>query len=281
MSSFVFVFDLMLDIWLHDMDMRRDDSGQVGLILIVIMGALIALSMSVASRTVSDLLLSRQESESSSVFNVAETGVEEALNRLRSEGDSMTGSITGTVGDDVFASGEYEASESYGLGFFIEEGEVIEVDLDGYTGTDIDLFWTLKNDDENVACVGEGSGNAPAGVEVIQVASDYTISHDYYNPYNCNPGGNNFDGSAGDGGNFRSRIVVSLIPSASIIRVRPIYSGTTIEVSGDSSLSSQSFVVRSYAEGGDARNDIEVKRSNLKADGIFDYALFSSISIVK
>jgi len=72
-------------------------SGQIGLILLVVMSLVIAIAMSLASRSLSDTVLSRQESESSKAFRLAETGVEQALNALRTSG-VPNGAITQTEG---------------------------------------------------------------------------------------------------------------------------------------------------------------------------------------
>jgi len=73
--------------------------GQVGLLLLVVMGIVVALVMSVASRSLSDTVLSRQERESSAAFAVAETGVERALNILRT--------TPGSVNDTKFDVGGF------------------------------------------------------------------------------------------------------------------------------------------------------------------------------
>lgn len=261
--------------------------GQVGLMILVVMGVLVSLSLSVASRSLSDLVLSRQESENTEVFHTAEQGVEEALNAIRQNSGLVDGgTYTGAVGSGGgLVTGQYSVDGFDGLDIFVKEGEVAEIDLTGYTSTSIDLYWTLKDDTgEDVTCTGEGSGNAPAAIEVVQslTATD-PVQRTYYNASNCDLNSSNgFALSSIDVANiFRSKITISpLAANVTKIRIRPIYNGATLGVEG-LDLPSQLYVIRSAAEGGDAQKEIEVKRTNNQPVSIFDFALFTGGTIVK
>lgn len=261
--------------------------GQVGLMILVVMGVLVSLSLSVASRSLSDLVLSRQESENTEVFHTAEQGIEEALNAIRQDSGLVGGGIyTGLVGSGGgLVTGQYSVDGFGGLDIFIKEGEVAEIDLTGYSSSSIDFFWTLKNDTaEDVVCTGEGSGNSPAALEIVQVfgVSD-PVMRSYYNGSNCDlSSSNGFSLAAIDPSNvFRSSFSINpLDASVTKIRIRPIYNGATLGVEG-LDLPSQLYLIRSVAEGGDAQKEIEVKRTNNQPVSIFDFALFTGGTIVK
>src|SRR6185369_1704811 len=58
---------------------RTTQSGQIGIIIILIMVVLLTVGLSLASRSTREVRLSQQEVESNRVFNVAEAGIEQAL----------------------------------------------------------------------------------------------------------------------------------------------------------------------------------------------------------
>lgn len=252
--------------------------GQIGLLLLVIMGVVVALVMSVASRSLSDTVLSRQERESSAAFSVAETGIEKAMNEIKTQnGSPISGELTGLTD---FVSGDYTVSPTSTYGLFVKEGETAHLDLSSYVAT-LSIYWTKKDDRaENLASCSEGSQLSPAAIEISAYAGD-TVSREYYNPASCSPGANGFASSVDGGSEYRSRIVAYSVPvGTTMIRIRPIYAGATISVSG-SGLNDQLYLIQSKAEGGDAKKAIEVKRGLDAPPSIFDFAVFTAGTIVK
>ena len=255
--------------------------GQIGLVLLVIMGVVVALVMSVASRSLSDTVLSRQERESSAAFAVAETGVENALSSLR-QGSVMQGaaSLSDTSG---LVSGEYEVFPTSNYALYVHEGETAHLDLSSFAGSTLDIYWTKKTDtSENLGCVGEGSGNAPAGLEITAIsAGSGTVERSYYNAYNCSLVGTGFLASYDGGASYRSSVTSYPVPAnTAAIRVKPVYAGATVLVSG-AGLSTQLYLIQSSASGGDAQKEIEVKRGLEAPPSVFDFAVFSAGTIVK
>lgn len=252
--------------------------GQIGLILLVIMGVVVALVMSVASRSLSDTVLSRQERESSAAFAVAETGIETAMNALRDPGILTVG---GPLSDlSGLVTGSYLGNlTTYSL--YVKEGETAHLDLSTYAPT-LNISWTKKNDgSEDLACGTEGSGGAAAAIEItaIQGAAN-TVQRSYYNASNCNLFPNGFTISQDGGANYRSMInpFYSVPPNTTVVRIKPLYAGATIAVAG---LSNQMYLIQSEATGGDAQKEIEVKRGLNAPASIFDFAVFSAGTIVK
>lgn len=250
--------------------------GQVGLLLLVVMGLVVGIALSLASRSLGDTVLSRQESESAKAFRLAETGIEQALNQLRQ------GTVPETLnlpGDGVF-SGNARVGEQNSFGLYVKEGEQAHLDVTGYVGN-LDITWTRTADTrENPESCSEGSGNAPAAIEVIAHRSDGTASFTYYNPNGCALG-NNFDASSPGNSGYRSRVNTYGVSVGTVaVRIRPIYADATIQVTG-SGLLTQLYLIQSQAEGGDARKEIEVKRGLDAPASVFDYAIFSGSSIEK
>jgi hypothetical protein len=254
-------------------------SGQIGLLLLVIMGVVVALVMSVASRSLSDTVLSRQERESSAAFSVAETGIEKAMSEIRSQsGEPISGQLTGLTD---FVSGEYAVTSTSSYGLFVKEGESAHLDLSTYVPT-LTISWTRKADStENITTCTEGSQTAPAAIEISAYTATSVI-REYRNPASCNPGSNGFLTNTIDGGTeYRSRVAAYAVPAGTTsLRIKPIYSGATISVTGNG-LTDQLYLIQSQAQGGDAKKEIEVKRGLDAPPSIFDFAVFTAGTIIK
>lgn len=237
--------------------------------------------MSVASRSLSDTVLSRQERESSAAFSVAETGIENAMNALL-EDPMNNSSITGNLSAlDSFVTGSYKVTPSvYDL--FVREGETAHLNTSGFAGI-LTISWTRKIDKtENIQTCTDGSGLAPAAIEITSIMST-GIVRSYYNSAGCESlsGVNGFTAGSLDGGEvYRSKISYQVLAGTEVVRIKPIYAGATIAVTGDG-LRTQLHLINSVAVGGDAQKEIEVKRGLDAQGSIFDYAIFSAGSIIK
>jgi|GEM_PF-1390731 len=257
-------------------------NGQIGLLLLVIMGVVIALAMSVASRSLSDTMLSRQERESSAAFAVAETGIEQAMNALGQGNVPQGSNILPTTLDIV--NGEYKVSPTTAYGLYVREGETAHLDLSTYVSS-LNILWTKKTDkNENITTCIEGSNQSPAAIEVSAITST-SVLRSYFNPSDCDPGANGFLASDAGGDEYRSRVPIAYtVPVGTIaVRIKPIYAGATISVSSATgvALKDQLYLIQSKAAAGDAQKEIEVKRGLDAPPSIFDFAVFSAGTIVK
>ena len=254
------------------MKQKELQSGQVGLVLLVVMGLLISLVLSVALRSLADTTLSRQERESGAAFSLAEGGIENALNELR-QGTVNTGNVT--IGDSTGnVTGFYKVQE-------------LQIDLTDYTGATITLRWTKKNTAEDPGCGVEGSGTVPAAIEVTQIPTTGATKRAYYNPSSCHAAlttSNSFAVSSGVNATYLSAKNHPIeVGSEGVLRVKMIYHGATLQVVGaaGSPLTTQLYLVKSVAGGGDAKQEIEVKRGLDASGSVFDYAVFAAGTIVK
>jgi hypothetical protein len=252
-------------------------AGQVGLLLLLIVGVVVAIVMSIASRSLSDTVLSRQERESSAAFLVAETGVENALNSLRLGNVPSQTSFTDSAG---LVSGSFKVDSVSTYALYLKELETAQLDL-STAGPNLTISWTMTNDkSENPVTCTDGSGSAPAAIEVTAINGS-TVSRNYYNPH-CSVSslaGNGFSDSSAGTSPYLSTIAYAVPAGSTILRIKPIYSGATISVTG-TGLSTQLFVIKSRAIGGDAQKEIEVKRGLDAPPSIFDFAVFSNGTIM-
>lgn len=254
--------------------------GQIGLILLVLMGVVIALALSLASRSLSDTVLSRQEQESSTAFRLAETGVEQAMNLIRQ--DDLESVPLQPLTSGIFSS-SYDINTLSSYALYVKEGEQAHLDLTGYNvGNPLTVQWTRRADSvENPSGCSEGSGNAPAALEFVAIqGGSSTATYSYYNP-NCNmTSPNGFEDSQEGNTTYLSSISYTAPLGTTMLRLRPLYSDATISATGNG-LSTQLYLIQSEAQGGDAKKEIEVKRGLDAPPSVFDFALFSGGTIVK
>lgn len=257
--------------------LRDNKSGQIGLVLLVVMGVVVSLVLSVATRSFSDITLSRKEKESNAAFSIAESGVEAALLELSRGASSGSGTIPDATNTII---GDYNINVTSSYDLYVNEGETAQIDLSG-SPTNVMVHWAKSQEVPGGLCT-EGSGNAPAAVELAIFDAGGRVLRSYYNAYGCNLNSVNHFSSSSDGtlGSFTSRAAVSLAGGEQYLRIKPIYNGTTINVSG-SGLASQLYLIQSKAAGEDVRTDIEVKRSLAAPGSVFDFAIFSNTSIIK
>lgn len=254
----------------------RNRQGQVGLLLLVIMGLVVGIALSLSSRSLSDTVISRQESESSQAFQLAETGVEQALNAIR--GGNIPDSLN--LGNDGVFSGNASVVPIDSVSLYVKEGEQAHLNLEGYTAGSVLISWTKKTDSsENLETCSDLSGSSAAAIEVLVYKSNGSALFDYYNPSGCSIA-NGFAESSSGSDEYRSYVNFSIPANALAARVRPIYNNATISITG-SGLATQFYLIQSLASGGDAKKEIEVQRSLDAPSSVFDYAIFSGSTIEK
>lgn len=235
----------------------RKNSGQVTLLVLLVMVVLLTVGLAVVSRSVTDIRISKETEESARAFSAAEAGIEEALKH-----DLATLIWT----DESISVGDLEAkvtvTETNSFETKIEQGETAEVNLKDYSGN-IEVSWRGK----------------VLELTLIYQDGDYKIIRDVYNltAENCDDI---------DADNFTNTFTVpASLPADSekALRVRPICAEATVTVSGvGNPLPEQSYKIRSEVVGpGKQVRTVEVTKSLPILPPIFDYVLFSGGTLVK
>ena len=103
---------------------RSREAGQAGLIVMLVMVVLLTLGVSIATRSTQDVTQSRQEEETSRVFDAAEAGIEEAL-------AGALGTITGTSLSGLHSdlSATYSVEEVSNLEAYSVNGGYLEISM--------------------------------------------------------------------------------------------------------------------------------------------------------
>ena len=260
------------------MRFKGNETGQVALIVLLVMVVMLTLGIAVAQRGVTDVRIAQQEEDSARAFQAAEAGIEEALSTLvggsGSFGEDTSYDVTvGQAGSSGFVFGQPVAA-----------GEVVYVNLAGASPgmNRLDVyFMEIGKDDCDVT---------PAAVEVMILSSPGGNTRVRREGFDISSRGNNFDqvtkgNYSFEGVSFCAKATVNLTGNDQQVRIRPLYNRAVVGVDpqpANATLPNQYLQVESVGqtEAGVTRA-VTVKRSEPQLPPIFDYALFSGGGIIK
>lgn len=260
---------------------RAKKSGQILILVLLIVVVSLAVGLSVASRNLTNLKTSAQTEQSQKAFAAAEGGVEDVLSRLTQvastipSGGSTTQNVT--VGD---LSANVTVTPSNIYQYTVDLGTVGQVDLRGASGQ-IQIEWANVNDSVEA--------NQPASLEVTQVSqsgSNYSQTRTAWSGGNF--GGRNESGFSSPNctpsAAFALCTRIPLDPGAVSLRIRPFWTKSTIKVtSAGGSLPVQTYSLASVATtASGVTRKVQVTRTALPTlPAAFDYVLFANGDIVK
>lgn len=265
--------------------------GQIAVVILLIMAVLLVLGLSLAARTTQEIQLSGQEQDSTRVFNAAETGVEVALSQSSNftEAESA-GSKTLTLDSGELPTGiegTVTITEQSGLTTFVNEGASATVQLENSGASSITIDWSKR--------VTETTCAARAALVIALYYTEAGTDKVQYYPIkpNCGYDANKAVGFSESGvtalgsGDYNHRYVLNLasIPSPKLARIKPLYAGTDLNVSGINT--TQAFDIRSEAaETADGqptveKSAIQVTRTKPAPPTVLEYALYSGDSLIK
>lgn len=237
------------------------ERGQVGLVVLLVMVAVLTVGLAVSSRSTSQLTQVRQEAESSRSFEVAETAIEEALSLDLVDGSG--GQIdVGGIEAQYQVTAQQTGTRNLGL------GEVMEVNLEGATGTSFNLSWTGSG-----GCV-DAPGQSP-GVVVSVLYEGGQVVRNAYDSCGDRTDDNGFTYADGSSVN----VEYNDHSNPRLARVRVVYSNAGVTVIGNN-LPPQQFQVRSTATAPDGETrSIEVIQGAPERPALFDYVLYGGSGI--
>lgn len=251
----------------------NSQSGQIGVVILLIMVVILTVGLSVASRTTQETFLSTQSSESARVFNAAEAGVEEALSL---DLDSLTQDVTtGSVDTVDDTTVDYSIRREAALETQLFRGVSVGINVEGVTtGNGITVDWSRE------ACA-----NNPASFVAAIYSNDGSGTKVRYRTLGNCARGDGFEQASGLGGNpYNFRFTLPLLTNDRLVRLQPVYNDTQARISGSGwILPTQFYRIRSEArnELGDETRIVEVNRTLPAAPSIFDYALYSGGTLVQ
>lgn len=255
---------------------RHRQSGQVALIVVLLMTVVLATGLNLASRSAEELLLSTQQVETTRVFSGAEAGLEEALaGGLDFEGSEQTVDLGTSLIPDTEVS--YTVRKRDFLEMHLDEGVAANIDLTGpdlgTAGRVLDINWSRESTCGDLASLVVTVYNDQAGV--------ITVRHYAYE--GC-ARGDDFTASIAGDAPYAFKTQLTLEPDDVLARVRPVYADTWLRVQPNNFTGETlGYLINSRARNvnGDELRSVEVERSVDSQASIFDYVLLSGTGVVK
>jgi hypothetical protein len=254
-----------------------NQSGQVGIVIVLIMVVLLTFGLSIASRSTREVALSQQEEESNRVFNAAEAGIERALaTDLNFQGEEFTPDDIEIPGTDSNVS--YNIRKNRILEARIIEGTTALVQLQSTTNplpSEVYVDWSRESD-----C---GAALKPASIIVsIYNSTGGTTSVRHLTFAACDRNDSIPVAGGGQNGYFK-RATIPLGTGDQFMRVKTMYNDSHLRVSGASTLPTQAFDIRSEANSliGNEVRSVEVVRTLSVAPSVMDFTMFSGGALSK
>lgn len=252
----------------------KDQSGQIAVIVFLIMAVLLVIGLSLAVRTGQQIEQAGLSEDTTRVFNGAESGVEVGLDpsevTFEYGEDPQQNPDPITINDtEVVVTIE----KTTDLSPIVQSGNAITIYTKGGSGQDMSIRWGDKSSSN---C----SDHASIIISTyIQSGSNYSAQHQAYNPYNLSGcPSNQFSSSSNGGSDYQSLVTFTVPDNAKFVRVRPLYHSAQFGITG-SAVDTQAHIIRSQATdvaGGSSEvRTIEVTRTKPAPPSILDYALYS------
>lgn len=255
------------------------NTGQVGLIVLLVMVIVLALGLSLATRTSQQAEIAIQQEDTLRVFNAAEAGVEAALadifqhetaNNIAGISESLAElDLTGSNADI-----NYNITKSNTLETHLNQGTSTELVVP--SAGSITFHWATEPSCEDNASLILSVYNNNAG----------TITARHYAVGDCSGAStknDNFIANAtGADAPYKYKYTLATSSNDVFVRVKPVYADTDIKIVGSPSVSQ--FTINSQAQNtlaGEETRTFEVKRTLSTAPAFMEYALVSGSSIIK
>lgn len=249
-------------------------SGQVALIVLLIMAVTLVIAVSLARRTSEDIAQTTKQSETSKVFSAAQSGAEQVLTdvltALRSGGTVPIGTSTLTSINDSSITVNVDAATNFTQS--LDEGETYQVAVPAIGSVTVE--W------------GDGT-SSDCSTEASLLVAKYTdsgsgteVEYTGYAPVGCSARGDGFATPNSGTSGRRNKITIPAGPD--FVRLMPMYASTDLFVDG---ATDQQYTITSSAENqaGDNKESrvIEVTTSGYQPPSYLDYTVYSGTTLTK
>lgn len=275
---------------------QKSQSGQILLITLLIMSVATTVALSLVSRTTTDINITSQFEESSRAFNAAEAGIELALKGASGStgaigvSDNYNVTVTGVGNTQTYTLlNKTQAGTTETIWLVNHDASGVPVITSTYTANTIDVCWSQETVTPAVIITvlyrkGGVYNTAKIAVDPVAARRNGTAPYSPANNFSAPTATSNGCGIATM---YRQRINFTTLgsnppnPAANpviMLRIRPVYSDTTIAVQGaaGSTLPKQgnTIVSTGTSQSGITRKII-VSQSYRAPSTIFDTAIFS------
>jgi Tfp pilus assembly protein PilX len=259
----------------------RSQSGQVGIIVVLLMVVLLTFGLAIASRTSQEVALQQQEEDSTRVFNAAEAGVERGLSTdLDFQGESLQPSAFQL--NEANSTVNYSITKQRSLQTRLFQGSTAHFQLSDATTrspSGVTILWAKEAN-----CAAN-----PASLIISIFTQDPTSTPlSYRTKYMAVAGcdhGDSFTTAQSGSNGYLNKVTIPLQANDIFIRVKPVYNDTQLLISSSNgeTVPVQAYQIHSEAKS-DAGNEtraVNVYRTLPVAPSVFDYALFSGRALRK
>jgi len=261
----------------------RSRPSQALITLVMVMAVSLVVGVAISTRVVTTLRQISYSEQSVKALSFAESGAEQALQRLKEPTectpdytDPLTcGPFEGDLDGDGVRDFLYSISGLGGTdtfdGFTLRD-KAVQVDLEGYSGS-IKVYWVDGDKSEEA--------DPKAAMEISVVYRDpatgpYKLWRGAWDPDAFRRGQNQFDTPLVGGAGYEHGVDITLPNNSKILRLRPIYNGTSFAVVGSANLPSQGELIESTGYYAEIQRKVEVVRANPALSELFDFVIFSS-----
>lgn len=256
----------------------KSQSGQVAVIVFLIMAVLLVVGLSLATRTSQEIELAGQQEDTTRVFNAAESGIEKALS---DEGNFSAGTEILNIPSDATTQATTTVTitptDEYTNTF--QPGLSATVFTDNTVAENLTIKWAAPTESGCISAV-------LVLTAYIQSGSNYSAQHFGLRPQGCYDTTNftPVNEVLTPGRTHRYTYIFSVPANTKMLRIKPLYAATALLVEGDA-LGSQMHTIRSEAQDSSTGNTevraVEVTRTRPAPPLIFDYALYSGGTLTK
>lgn len=258
-------------------DSSNLQSGQVGLVVLLIMAVVFTVAISISQRTIQEQEMAITQDESTRTFNAAESGVEKALSDVirYEEFDDAFDSESSFLFDD--SQVEYTIAQDSQFDMFLTPSDVAQIPLE-QEEDEITIDWWYQRDQN----CNSSPDSDPAAI-VVSVLSASNAVHYAFDPCESQRDSNMQEPETLASGDYSFRVSLDVSASDRLIRLRPVFNNTRFLVSGNDSINLAQYDIlsRAYNEQEDLARTINVKRSIPGAYSFMDYTLISGSSLSK
>jgi hypothetical protein len=271
---------------------QRSKNGQMLIVVILVMIVALTVGLSLASRTILNLRISRQNDQSQRAFQAAEAGVEQIIQ----SGNQFSS-------DFLANRAQYSTSVIYpqGQGFMLNGGELVDQDtgmdvwLSNYPdftnpqNTTLTIYWGTDNQTIcNAPGSGQNSSQVKSALEVIILSglkATPTASKYFYEANGCTGGSARFSNATSPSpGALKSTINFSNsasipVTTGLLMRVIPVFNSSKIYIESTAALPTQGQIIQSTGKAGETSRKVSYFSSYPQVPvEIFPYTLVAPLT---
>ncbi len=283
------------------MEKNASERGQMLLVVVLTMIVALTVGLSVVSRTITNLRLSRQSEESQRAFQAAEAGIQQVLESGIETGDSSGDFLNNAVfesetfpiggasqGEFLLNAGEL-VDQSIGMDVWLSEHPDFSSPVQGaFGGTNINVYWST----ENQLCGAPESQDIVPVMEIVMLLTTPAASYSVDNPIlrkfvfePCTGGAQRVSAPAANNapeeiGNvvlqYSAQVTIPAGERALIMKVIPYFNSTRVGISSAVDLPLQGKVIESTGVSGETTRKVRYFTSYPQVPPeIFPYSLLT------